>query len=158
MTKKSFWDNSSLQQDIEWDNQELPGIPDEVLLTKNWEQIDLNREIVKNRIKNGWLEKNREAIKNRKLGYGEKISKTSKKLRSNPEWKKEWLKTIAERNKDPEYQAKLKEGRKKLCKPIMTPAGRFESRAEAARHYNIWSARIGTFLKKDPDNWYYIED
>lgn len=40
MTKKSFWDNSSLQQDIKWDNQELPGCPDEVLLTKNWERSD----------------------------------------------------------------------------------------------------------------------
>lgn len=156
--KRSFWDNKNLQQDIKWDNQELPGCPDEILLTKNWNLIEANKQVAKDRLNNGWLEKNRQAIKNRKPGYGEKISKTSKELRSNPEWKKQWLETIKERNKDPEYQKKLKEGNKKRSKPIMTPAGRFESRADAARHYGIWSARIGVFLKKDPDNWYYIKD
>lgn len=42
MTNKSFWDNSSLQEEIKWDNQELPGCPDKVLLTKNWNIVDSN--------------------------------------------------------------------------------------------------------------------
>ena len=34
--KKNLWDNSSLQQNIQWDNQQLPGISDEKLFTTNW--------------------------------------------------------------------------------------------------------------------------
>lgn len=157
MTKK-MWDNSNMQEDIEWGNIELPGLPDEKLLNTNWNLVEANRKVAKDRLKNGWLEKNRKAAKNRKPGYGEKISKTSKELRADPDWKKEWMETIEKRNNDPEYQARLKEGNKKRSKPIMTPAGRFESRADAARHYNIWSARIGAFLKKFPNEWYYIKD
>jgi hypothetical protein len=36
MPNKKFWDNSSLQQDIEWGNQTLPGITDEELYNTNW--------------------------------------------------------------------------------------------------------------------------
>jgi hypothetical protein len=36
MTKKKFWDNSSLQQEIVWSNIQLPGITDEELYSKNW--------------------------------------------------------------------------------------------------------------------------
>lgn len=151
-----MWDNTNMQEDFEWGNIPVGNLTDEELYKKNYNLIDANREVAKSRLDNGWLEKNREAIKKRKPGYGEKISKTSKELRANPEWKKEWLETIDKRNSDPDYQARLKEGNKKRSKPIMTPAGRFESRADAARHYNIWSARIGAFLKKDPSNWYYI--
>ena len=156
MTKK-MWDNSNMQEDIEWGNIPVGNMTDEELYKKNYNLIDANKQVVKDRLDNGWLEKNRQAIKNRKPGYGEKISKTSLELRSNPEWKKGWLETVKQRNKDPEYQSRLQEGNKKRSKPIMTPAGRFESRADAARHYDIWSARIAVFLKKDPVNWYYIE-
>ena len=41
MTKKSkMWDNSNLQQDIQWGNIELPGLSDEELYNKNWNHID----------------------------------------------------------------------------------------------------------------------
>lgn len=36
MSKKKLWDNSSLQQDIEWGNQTLDGITDEELYNTNW--------------------------------------------------------------------------------------------------------------------------
>jgi hypothetical protein len=181
MAKKSLWDNSSLQQDIKWDNQELPGCPDEVLLTKNWNVVDANRQIVKNRLKNDWLEKNRQAIKNRKPGYGEKISKTSKELRNNKEWKKSWLKTIEERNNNIEYQEKTKEAikkrtsdplwleknrqaSKKKYKKIQTPHGVFESINDAIIFYNKlknvkncedWLRKQ---RKKYPEKYYIIDN
>jgi len=36
MPNKKFWDNSKLQQDVVWGNQQLPGITDEELYNTNW--------------------------------------------------------------------------------------------------------------------------
>lgn len=148
-----MWDNSNMQEDIEWGNIPVGNMSDEELYKKNWNLIEANRQVAKDRLTNGWLEKNREAIKNRKSGYGEKISKTHKELRSNPKWKKEWLETIDKRNNNPEYQAKLKEGikkrnkdpiwieankeaQKKKYKKLQTPEGLFECVKSAVEFYN----------------------
>lgn len=49
--KKSLWDNSSLQQDIPWDNQMLPGITDEELFATNWnlKKSDKDKERAKSK-------------------------------------------------------------------------------------------------------------
>lgn len=38
MPNKKFWDNSSLQGNVHWDNQTLPGLTDEELFNTNWNQ------------------------------------------------------------------------------------------------------------------------
>lgn len=38
-----MWDNSNLQDDIQWGNIELPGLSDQELLTKNWNIVDNNK-------------------------------------------------------------------------------------------------------------------
>lgn len=89
MTKKSFWDNSSLQQDIKWDNQELPGCPDEVLLTKNWNKVDAAR----NRSKDpNWIEANTRRLNDPK--YIKRLSESITQFyKDNPEFQKEKVKT-----------------------------------------------------------------
>ena len=48
--KKSLWDNSSLQQDIQWDNQVLPNITDEELFSTNWNMHWPKSEMQKKKI------------------------------------------------------------------------------------------------------------
>lgn len=43
-------------------------------------------------------------------------------------------------------------------KPIMTPAGRFETRALAAAHYGITPTGMGARMHRYPDQYYYIEN
>jgi hypothetical protein len=181
MTKKNkMWDNSSLQTDEGWGNVPVGNMSDEELYKKNWNLIDANRQVVKDRLDNGWLEKNSLASKNRKPGYGEKISKTSKELRSNPEWKKQWKETIKKRNSDPEYNSKLKESikqrsqdpiwieankqaQKKKYKKLQTPEGLFDCVKDAVCHYNLIRNRSNSESwlmeqrKKNPKDFYIIE-
>lgn len=44
----------------------------------------------------------------------------------------------------------------KNSKPIMTPAGKFASRVEAAKHYSITPAGIGARTKYYPKDYYYL--
>lgn len=53
---------------------------------------------------------------------------------------------------------KCKEAGKKRMKPIMTPAGRFESKKDAVLHYGFDPAMIDYWRKKKPEEWYYIEE
>lgn len=50
MSKKKLWDNSSLQQDIEWGNQTLDGITDEELYNTNWNRRWSKTDATKKRI------------------------------------------------------------------------------------------------------------
>ena len=42
------------------------------------------------------------------------------------------------------------------CKPIVTPAGHFKSKKQAAEYYNVDSAAISFRLKKKPEEYYYV--
>jgi DNA repair ATPase RecN len=177
-----MWDNSNIQEGIEWGNVELPGLTDEELYKKNWNLITANREVIKNRDKDGsWSRKNAEAAKNRRPGWSNTISETSFKTKSNPEWKKTFKKTIEKRNQDPEYFKKLHEGidkrnndsewykknleaAQKRIKAIMTPEGKFNSVKEAIEHYNkvrnsLYSESwLMTQRKKHPTKFYLIDN
>ena len=52
MSNKKFWDNSSLQEEIKWDNQQLPGITDEELYSTNWNMRWAKTDQIKQRISN----------------------------------------------------------------------------------------------------------
>lgn len=41
------------------------------------------------------------------------------------------------------------------CKPVITPAGKFESRFEAAKYHNISLRTLGNRLKQRPNEFYY---
>lgn len=181
MTNKKMWDNSNLQEDIEWGNVKLPGLTDEELYNKNWTLITANREVAKNRDKDGsWSRKNAEAAKNRRPGWSSTISETGKKTRAVPGWKDYYKETVKKRNDNPEYTKKLHQGiekrnkdpnwhkknaeaAKKRIKAIMTPEGKFNSVNDAIEHYNkLRNSRhseswLMTQRKKHPDKFYLID-
>jgi len=169
-----------IKQDEEWGNIELPGLSDEKLLSTNWNLVEANRQVAKDRIKNGWAEKNAHATRNRKKGWSDTISETAKKTRSKEGWKEGFLETIKQRNDDPNYQNKLKEGiakrtsdpnwleknrkaSEKKFKKIQTPEGLFNSVKDAIDYYNILrnSKYSESWLldqrKKHPDKFYIVE-
>lgn len=46
----------------------------------------------------------------------------------------------------------------KARKPIMTPAGRFESMTFAADHYNVSKSTITNRILRKEKGYYYVED
>jgi len=128
---------------------------------------------------NGWAEKNKEGIKKRPKDYGKKISITGKEVRSNPLWKQGWMKTIEERDNNPEnrknhlegiakrtaskeWKEKNQNARKKVMKCVVSPDGIFPSVKAAIEFYNIkrnslyseaWLMRQ---RKKFPNQYYLI--
>ena len=45
MINKKLFDNSNLQEDIEWGNVKLPGLSDEELYKKNWNMVDAQKAV-----------------------------------------------------------------------------------------------------------------
>lgn len=41
-------------------------------------------------------------------------------------------------------------------KPVMTPAGRFESIADATRHYGVDAGRIRAWIKRGKEGYYFL--
>lgn len=126
-----------------------------------------------NREANGWAEKNKEGIKKRPVDYGKKISITGKEVRSDPVWKQGWMKTIEERDNNPEYrknhlegvakrtaskewQEKNNEARKKFLKPIVTPFGIFISVKDAIEKIGKSEGWLMTQRKRFPQEYYLI--
>jgi len=62
MTKKKFWDNSSLQEEIVWGNIQLPGLTDEELYSTNWNLRWSKSDITKQRISNAMSGKTLEEL------------------------------------------------------------------------------------------------
>jgi len=79
-----------------------------------------------------------------------------KDVHDDPEYKAKLARIIEEKKKDPEYKAKLLEKRRNLSKRVMTPDGEFESRKAAAEFYNINVSIISNLIKRQPDQYYYI--
>jgi hypothetical protein len=108
-------------------------------------------------------------------GFGNKISKAQKGKPGRPrtEAEKKMLskvhkgKIVSEETrqkvsnalrgkpKSEEHRLKIIKNGQAQCKPIMTPAGRFESRNAAALYYNIKPESIGSRIKRNPDKYYY---
>jgi len=151
MSKKSLWDNTSLQQDIKWDNQELPGIPDEVLLTKNWNQISAvkehNKHVWQDPIKRQQLLEKRKQItqtqeykNNVKNGHKlsltnpeliKKFSEKSKEVWSDLNKRQQVSNTLKEKWHEDSFKEKMSKRKHRNGKRIHTPWGDFDSRTEA---------------------------
>jgi hypothetical protein len=153
MSKKNLWDNSSLQQDIEWDNQELPGCPDEILLTKHWDKVRDIPKLVKD-VK--WIDEHKKGITQRTNDWLLNVQKANKE-KYTPEYLEKHRQRMKERTASKEWQDKVKANAAKKKKPVMTPDGMFNSRVEAANFYKIWPARISELMKLHPDQYYYIK-
>lgn len=125
MTKKSFWDNTNLQQDIKWDNQELPGIPDEVLLTKNWNKVDASRERANN-------------------------PKWKEKYYDNPDWLEPLKKKRAESLKTEEMSKKLSESHKKR---YQDPNERIKTANATKKSYAEDPTRLARAKSKSKKTW-----
>ena len=46
--------------------------------------------------------------------------------------------------------------RPRMRKPIMTPAGRFDSRDDAAAHYRCAGPNMNYWMLRYPDQYYYL--
>lgn len=155
MTKKNkMWDNSNMQEDLEWGNIELPGCPDEVLLTKNWTK---SRTDNNGMLKPGSKEKHQKSISERDSVWLNNVSKANKEKEKDPSFRNKRQSAIDKRTRSKDWIEKQKSNAKKKRKPVHTPAGDFESRSEAAKHHNMWPGRVSVMMEKDPDNWYYIK-
>jgi hypothetical protein len=136
MSKKNLWDNSSLQQDIKWDNQELPGCPDEILLTKNWNLKFAAENLINSK---EWQDKIKERT-------------------NSKEYKNAHSKAIKLRNQTKQWKESRNNFNKTKSKKVMTPNGIFNSRHEAATFYNITPPGITRRMKSYPDQYYYVID
>lgn len=125
MTKKSFWDNSSLQQDIKWDNQELPGCPDEVLLTKNWNKVEGRRSALNNPI-------------------------NKKKYYENKDWLKSLIEKRTESLRKPEIRKKLSEKQKQR---YLNEEERKKTSESIKESYRKDPNRIERTKKKSKETW-----
>lgn len=229
MTKKLF-DNSNLQQEIEWGNIPVGNMTDEELHGTNWNHLTAMQDLAKSP---EWRKKLHAAVKTEEFSKLKSEQTTRlwqdpdyKKVQhaavttpevkqkqraaalareANPEFKQKKKDLLDPTYQDPIRNKKISDMRKRYIadnpdtmkelsrkshegktkeyydaksqkrrqngtwlegvrkagaqrrKPIMTPAGRFESKGDAAKHYKWDSAAVGYWLKKDPANWYYIE-
>jgi len=88
MTKNKMWDNSNMQEELEWGNVPVGNMSDEELYKKNWNKVEGRRSALAN-------PKNRE------------------KYYDNEQWLKACAKKRAESLKSPEVSAKLSAAHKK---------------------------------------------
>jgi hypothetical protein len=143
MSKKSFWDNSKLQEDIQWDNQELPEMPDKILLTKNWNRHEGNKTAAKTRESDQVFKQKRlEGIKknNQDPDYRKRYLKGNSKKYKDPDYWKKYYEAIKKRDADPEYHKKrIQASNATVGIKIQTPMGEFDTISEAARAYGMTS-------------------
>lgn len=168
MPNKKFWDNSSLQKDITWDNQTLPGLSDDQLFNTNWNLHSSKEDYLKRAKKRSLKQKesNEKRIP--------KIKKTVSQQFKDPNYKKFRTEIIKKICATDEWRTAQKEGikkrdangwyekRGKAYKPIQTPYGRFESKkaaVEAMTSLGIVNAagKLSTYLKTKSTEYFYIE-
>lgn len=138
----------------QWGNIELPGLSDEELFSKKWNQVRDSANLVKTK---DWKEKHKQGINQRSNTWHENVIKANKKKYDDPNYLEQHRQRMAKRTASEEWQQKVMQNAAKKRKRVMTPAGEFESRVAAAEHYNVWPARIGVLMKKFPNEYYYID-
>ena len=141
----------------QWGNIELPGITDEVLLTKNWNK---SRKTIP-----GWKDLQKQVGATRKESD---VWKDGMEVRNeSSDWKNNVGIGSRKRSAKPEYQQNIKQAlRESNSKPILTPEGIFVVTSDAARYYfeNKLTQRstlasvekwIRCLIKK-PDSGFYL--
>jgi len=174
MSKKLF-DNSNLQQEIEWGNVPVGNMTDEELHGTNWLRIAARQEqsndpeFCKRHL--AGIEKRNssiefiESIKQRQVDptyrqkYTEGMSKRNidYSFRNTDEYKQAHVAGMQKLKENSTYIDVRKKVGKQNAKQIQTPDGIFESRKLAAKHYKVDPAMISFRLKRYPDQYYYIE-
>ena len=165
--KKSLWDNSSLQREITWDNQTLPGVTDEELFNTNWNLHSSKSDYLKRAEKRSLKQKEIDAkripgIKStvtaqyQNTEYKEFRTEIIRQVCATDEWKQAHAAGMKKREANGWY-----EKRGKAFKPIQTPYGRFESKkaaVEAMTQLGISNAagKLSTWLKTKANEYYYI--
>lgn len=113
-----MWDNSNMQEDIEWGNIELPGVSDEELLNTNWNYVTSAQEKAKNpefrkklssSVKQSYIDKPDQLEK--KVSA---LKKANEKKFNDPEYLKDLKIKRQQQAKDPVYLEKLKNGLNKI--------------------------------------------
>lgn len=170
------------KKEEQWGNIELPGLSDEVLLTKNWNKVSAARQNSKKALEviaadyDNYRKKYLEAMeryktdetwrKNQKEAadrfrndseHKKKQSDLMKKLQEDPEFNKKRVKGLKKAYKKPEVLAKMKVRHQSQPKRIQTPDGIFNSRKEAAAYYGVHSTQMNYRMGKYPDQYYYID-
>jgi hypothetical protein len=147
MTKKKMWDNTNMQEEIQWGNIELPGMPDEILLSKNWNRVDGS--------KNMWVKMSDEQKSQRSTNISEKKKQNHPmKGKSLPE---EWKKNVSEQLKGKTKPLRSEEHRSKFRKPLMSENGPFASVADAQKHFGYkWEGNVRHKIKKGHPGWYWL--
>lgn len=173
-----MWDNSNMQEDIQWGNIELPGVSDEELLNTTWSKSHKGDKL--------WIEKNSE--KNKKLSKDSEWLKTTseknKKLSKDPKWvnanqegvtkRKEKGQLLLEQGKINDYrklfgvkdqhdkQTKEKMSKSacdrwaKTMKKVSALDKIYANIYEAAEALKVHKDTIVYRIKSHPDKYYYI--
>jgi hypothetical protein len=76
---------------------------------------------------------------------------------NNPNYKQAHTDAIKQRNKTDNWKQSRSQFNQTKSKRIMTPDGIFNSRAEAAAHYNISPPGIKRRIDYHPEQYYYID-
>jgi len=147
MTKKI------IQQNEEWGNIELPGLPDEILLTKDWTK---SRKSNNGMLKEGVKEKHQSKIENRNSEWLKNVSEANRKKSKDPIFRSKSIQALQKRSKTQDWIEKQKINARKRRKPVVTPDGIFDSRFEAANYYKCANSWISVLIKKYPTEYYHI--
>ena len=174
-----MWDNSNLQQDIQWGNIELPGMPDEKLFKTDWNHLESIRERNANpeyhKKRNQALNETYQSptwraniAKANKLKPLDPAYKAAHQASYTPEVNLRRSVTVRQTYKqDPSLGVKSSErGKKMWANPehrlkqqqcVLTPIGAFESYTKAADAYGIGRGSFSNKFKKqnakDPNSW-----
>jgi hypothetical protein len=167
----------------EWGNIELPGLSDEELFKKNWQQSASQKQRFSkmseeekiewsNKSKNLWKDL---SFKNKMIEfysspeYIEYITNRNRELAT----RKDWIEKVEKLNKDKRldeehikrHQTAIdkrtqdpdwKQKQAERSKPMVTPDGIFGSRKEAAEFYQVKTPVMNYYMKKYPTEYFYI--
>lgn len=171
MTKKKFWDNSSLQEEIVWSNIQLPGVTDEELYSKNWnrgvairgrKRPDQSARVSgDNNPMAGKVHPNK-GKKIPKISESQAGKKKSDAHRANISKARTGVPIPKLRGrKRPEHSSKMKDNNP-MFRPIKTPHGEFQSirfviQDEKARGTKNADRRIRSWLNTPGSGYEYID-
>ena len=149
----------------EWGNIELPGLTDEELHRKDWGKVTRNKERWSNPI---WRDKTiakmrkvcssknhkNKLIEANKKFRTDEYNKKHKKIMQDLHKSKSWKTAVEDANKNPIRNKKIS---KAHSRAVITPDGKFNNLAEAAKFYNLTSEGIRHRIKTKSSEWYYVD-
>jgi hypothetical protein len=172
-----MWDNSNLQEDIQWGNIELPGLSDEKLLTTNWTQVTAaknrmanpatRKKLINSRKKQNTTEYLEHMSKQRLDSMDKPVDNSNKSLREkltevnrisakNPIHYANRCAANKKMKDDPKWREAHAKGVLTYSEEVMTPMGIFPSMGQWMKKYNRPGGR--SLLKALPHLFYLTKD